>query len=108
MEFIWEKKGRIFDPANESGCIKSHAQIPTAIYLPDEKKIRVYISTRPSNNISQTTFMDLDAADPSSILYIHDKPVLELGKDGMFDEHGIMPNVAHKNGAELYLYYIGW
>ena len=39
---------------------------------------------------------------------INSKPILELGKPGTFDEHGIMPSCIVKNGDELYLYYSGW
>ena len=108
LTFSWKKKGRIYDPGIEHGFIKSHAQMPTALYLNDEKKIRIYFSTRSIGNISQATFIDVDIKDPSKILYVHDKPVIEIGKDGMFDEHGIMPTVVLKKDNTIYLYYTGW
>jgi len=108
MKFHWEKKGHIFKPDNEHAFMKSHVQIPTALYLKDENKIRIYVAARPLGNIAQTSFIDVDAKDPSKILYIHDKPILNFGKEGMFDEHGIMPNFVMKKDNLVYLYYTGW
>ena len=48
------------------------------------------------------------ASDPQQILYLHDKPILPLGKLGTFDDNGIMPSWLVNYGQEKYLYYIGW
>lgn len=101
----WQKKGLIFSPEGK-GWMKTHAQVPTP--LDCGESIRVYFSSRPEKNLSQTTFVDLDAEDPSRILYVNPDPILELGKPGAFDEHGIMPSCAVRDGAKVYLYYSGW
>jgi predicted GH43/DUF377 family glycosyl hydrolase len=103
----WIKKGLIFKADDiKSDFIKSHAQIPTVLVLED--RLRVYFATRPKQGLSMTTYMDLDIKDPKNILYIHEKPILELGKDGMFDEHGIMPNFIYKEDNTHYMHYVGW
>jgi len=86
--------------------MNSHAQIPTVLDLGD--RLRVYFSTRPEPNLSVTAFLDVDAADPGKVLYLHDKPVLEAGPAGAFDEHGAMPQFVCRNGDEIWLYYSGW
>lgn len=102
----WIKKGKIFSVNNHFNWMNSHAQIPTVIVLKD--RLRVYFSTRFIQNESKTTFLDLDIKDQKKILYIHDRPILENGKPGTFDEHGIMPSsVLHKDN-KIYLYYSGW
>lgn len=106
MAFYWERKGRIFQAKGHFGWMNSHAQIPTAMVLPD--RIRIYFATRPSNNISLTGFLDVDRSDPAEILYLHEKPILEPGAPGMFDEHGIMPQYVCQVGDEVWLYYLGW
>ncbi len=45
-----------------------------------------------NHNITLTSFCDLDLNDLSNVLYIHDKPILELGDPGTFDQYGIMPS----------------
>jgi predicted GH43/DUF377 family glycosyl hydrolase len=102
----WLKKGRIFIPNHNFGWMNSHAQIPTV--LVKEDRLRVYFATRPQNNLGLTTFIDLDKRDPRKILYIHDKPILEVGKPGMFDNHGIFPSHVMIVEDRIFLYYVGW
>src|SRR5712692_2376833 len=106
LEMTWQKQGLIFEPNNAAGWMKTHAQVPTP--LVSEKFIRVYFSSRPEPNLSLTTFVDLDIDDPRKILRLNSTPILELGKPGTFDEHGIMPSCAIKDGSRVLLYYSGW
>jgi predicted GH43/DUF377 family glycosyl hydrolase len=55
-----------------------------------------------------TTFLDVDINNPHEILYIHNKPILELGIPGAFDEHGVMPSYVCENAGQVWLYYAGW
>lgn len=102
----WIKQGKIFSVKNNFDWMNSHAQIPTVLVLKD--RLRVYFSTRTIPTESKTTFLDLDIKDPKNILYIHDKPILANGKDGTFDEHGVMPAGVVKKENNVYLYYSGW
>lgn len=102
----WTKKGKIFEPTGNFGWMNTHAQIPTVLVMED--RLRVYFATRPRNDLTLTTFLDLDRKYPRKILYIHDKPILELGKYGMFDNHGIMPNHVRVVDGKVFLYYVGW
>ena len=102
----WQKQGLIFSPHGEGGWMKSHAQVPTA--LVSEGFIRVYFASRPEPRLSLTTFVDLDIENPRRILRLNLSPILELGKPGTFDEHGIMPSCAVRNGSKVFLYYSGW
>lgn len=100
----WQKQGLIFRP--EGGWMKSHAQVPTPLVC--DGYIRVYFSARPERNLSLTTFVDLDAGNPGKILFVNPDPILALGQPGTFDEHGIMPSWAVRDGDTVYLYYSGW
>lgn len=103
---IWHKKGLVFSPARGGGWMKSHAQVPTPLLCAD--RIRVYFSSRPEPTVSLTSFVDLDKSDPAKILRVHEDSILPLGKPGTFDEHGIMPSCAVRNGDAVFLYYSGW
>jgi len=102
----WEKRGFIFKPNGEAPWMRSHAQGPTALLLED--RIRVYITVRPQQDQSRATFIDLDIKDPSKIIQLHKEPLLELGKNGAFDQFGIMPSHAMHVDDEVWLYYVGW
>lgn len=104
----WEKQGKIFTPNQNFGWINSHAQVPTAIFLENKNILRVYFSTRSKPGTSNTTFLDLNANNLSEIIKINSTPILDHGRAGTFDEHGIMPASILKNNNEILLYYSGW
>jgi predicted GH43/DUF377 family glycosyl hydrolase len=102
----WIKKGKIFNVSGDFGWMHSHAQVPTV--LVKEKILRIYFTTRSEPTLSMTTFLDVNIENPHEILYIHDKPILELGIPGAFDEHGIMPAYVCEHSGQVWLYYVGW
>ena len=105
-KLIFDNKGIIFTPAGQYGWMNSHGQVPTILVKKDY--LRIYFSTRPRNDLSLTTFIDVDINDFSKITYINSKPILALGEPGTFDEFGIMPaSIIEKDGF-VYLYYSGW
>jgi hypothetical protein len=102
----WIKKGLLFQPKQSSTWMSSHAQVPTVLVKDD--RLRIYFASRPKQNLSLTTYVDLDINNFSNILYINPKPILELGDLGTFDEHGIMPSSVIEKDGLVYLYYSGW
>jgi hypothetical protein len=103
----WIKKGRIYTLPKNHEWAKSHAQMPVALLIPGNK-IRIYFSSRDSKNQSRPSFIDVSSNNPKEVLYEHNKPILELGKSGAFDDCGIIPSWAIEIKGEIYLYYIGW
>jgi predicted GH43/DUF377 family glycosyl hydrolase len=102
----WRKGGLIFRPEGQGGWMHSHAQVPTAIMLSD--RIRVYFASRPRQDLSLTGYVDLDPERPERILALSERPILDVGTPGAFDEHGIMPAAAVRAGEAIRLYYTGW
>ena len=104
---MWIKKGVVYKPDGSLAHSLSHAQVPFAYKHKDF--LRVYFSSRDAQGQSRPTFIDVDYNDPTKILYVHDKPVLELGGPGEYDETGAMPAwfVDMPNG-DIWLYYTGW
>jgi hypothetical protein len=102
----WMKQGPIFAPCGQGGWINSHAQMPV-VHLRNDC-LRIYFSTRPCAGVSLPAFIDVDLLEPASIRRICERPLLELGPPGSFDEHGIMPTMVIERDGELLLYYTGW
>ena len=110
----WKKLGVVFDPKwlnNRPEWMNDFAQAPNAIVLED--RIRVYfccrpISDSPGNFISRCAFVDLDINNPLEIISIAEKPILELGKCGDFDEYGTYPVSIFKNEKTCFAIYGGW
>lgn len=107
-ELRWRRLGKVFGPEMGPAWMQSHAQVPTPLLDEAAGIIRVYFSARPQAGVSLCSYVELDAADPLRVLYVHQTPVLELGQPGTFDEHGIMPSCAVRHGELVYLYYSGW
>lgn len=102
----WKKRGLIFDPAVHAPWIHSHAQVPTPFVM--EQQIRVFFAGRNEAGRSFITYVDFDKQDPTHILYVHDRPLIGLGKVGTFDDEGMMPADALVHQGRVYLYYSGW
>ena len=108
----WEKLGKIFDPTEHrlaNGC-REYAQSPQALVFDDF--VRIYFSTRkkdPGNGkfLSHIAFVDLDKTF-RHILQVSSDTVIELGKLGCFDEHGIFPMNVLRQGSQVYAYTCGW
>jgi hypothetical protein len=111
LPFQWCKLGHVFVAGGQHSWMKHFAQVPTPILLED--RIRIFFTCRPDPEsdgsfVSATTYLDLDVADPTKILYLHDRPVMPLGDMGTFDQFGVMPCCTRRQGEELWLYYVGW
>jgi hypothetical protein len=102
----WLKKGMVFKPAGQGGWMNSHAAAPTV--LVKEDRLRIYFASRPVNTLSMPSFIDVDIRDPSRILYVNEKPLLECGRPGTFDEFGVVPSCVITCGELVYLYTSGW
>jgi hypothetical protein len=103
----WRKHGVIFTAANQFDWMAHHACVPIADTVGDDV-LRIYFGPRDRQGRSRVAFIDVDAGDPSRILRIHDRPVLDLGRTGGFDDSGVMPSCIVNHEGRKYLFYIGW
>lgn len=111
--FRWKKLGRIFDPTTDVNIswMKEYAQSPSVLIY--DKFLRVYFSCRPDKDekgqyISYLAFLDLNKDNLFDILNIADKPILDLGARGTFDEFGTNPASVIRVGEDIRIYYSGW
>ena len=108
----WRKLGRIFDPAQfelPNRC-EQFSQSPQALVF--DHFVRIYFSSRerdPRNGkyLSHVCFADF-TKDFREITRVSDRTVIELGKLGCFDEHGIFPMNVLRHGDKVYGYTCGW
>jgi hypothetical protein len=108
----WEKLGKIFDPAQfrlPNHC-EQFAQAPQALAF--DRFTRIYFSSRerdPRNGkyLSHVCFADF-SEDFRRVIRVNDRSVIELGKLGCFDEHGIFPMSVLRHGDKTYGYTCGW
>lgn len=103
---LWEKKGIIFGACKNNEWMDNSALQPTPIVLGDV--IRVFAGFRDKNGVGRVGFVDVDANDPSKILKVSDKPCLDVGEPGCFDDNGVVPCAIAKVEDKLYLFYAGY
>jgi predicted GH43/DUF377 family glycosyl hydrolase len=75
--------------------------------------VRVYFSCRPPADangqyVSRSAFVDLDRQDLTRILRVAERPILDLGDLGTFDEFGTYPVSVARDGDDVVAYYGGW
>jgi predicted GH43/DUF377 family glycosyl hydrolase len=111
--FSWTKLGKVFDPSSAPmrPWLSEFAQAPAAIVLED--RVRVYFSCRPRPDangqyVSFSAYVDLDRSDLFRVLEVADRPILELGDLGEFDEFGTYPASVIRVGDRYRAYYAGW
>jgi hypothetical protein len=101
----WTQRGVVFTPDGSRDWSRTHAQAPAAVLMED--RIRVYYGTRNAENRSRTGFIEVDRANPTRLLNVHDRPVIDLGKPGTHDEDGVIASQVITVGDELWMYYGG-
>ena len=104
----WNKKGLIYEPNTSfEWNSKGYASVPT-VYKISEDVLRIYFTARDIDNKTNISYIEVEADEPSNILYIHEKSVLSYGKIGMFDDCGAMVSHVIDVDDEVWMYYIGW
>jgi predicted GH43/DUF377 family glycosyl hydrolase len=104
---IWKKKGLVYCPPNDGTWRDNSSLTPTAFLFNDDV-IRVYASFRDKKGIGRIGFVDVSANNPSEILKISAKPVLNVGQDGMFDDNGVILGDVIRVNEKVYMYYVGF
>jgi hypothetical protein len=103
--------GKIFNPLDHDlgRNYAGYAQSPQALVFSDF--IRVYFSTRSVDQcgkfLSHVAYVDFEN-DMKTVRSVSKHEVIKLGFLGCFDEHGIFPFHAVRNGNRILAYTCGW
>lgn len=85
----------------------SHAFVPTPHLLPNDV-IRVYAAFLDPKMVGRIGYVDVDARNPLRTIHVSEKPVLDVGEKGTFDDNGVTPMCIVQRESELWMYYTGW
>jgi hypothetical protein len=103
----WRKLGRIFVADAHSDWIHSHGVVPIARLL-GNYRYRIYFNPRDRRGRSNVSWLDIDIRNPTKVLALSQKPLIEPGELGYFDDNGAMSSwLVEHDGREL-LFYQGW
>jgi hypothetical protein len=103
----WIKQGRIFDPNGSLNWMVTHAMLPFAERVGGDL-YRIYFSGRDEHNRSLPGYIVININQPHEVLYAPDKPILECGPPGTFDDSGVVLAWLLDYEDKKYLYYVGW
>jgi len=102
------KIGFVFKPEGMGPLWASHAMAPAPIRC-DAQTIRLFVGGWTEEKIARIFSIDVSAQDPTRVLAVCPTPVLDIGRDGCFDENGVFPAHAYDLGeGRIYLYYTGF
>lgn len=111
--FSWKKLGKVFNPhdVTDRPWLQEFSQAPATLIFDDF--VRVFFSCRPPADIngqyvSYSAWVDLDRRNLFKILKVAEKPILNLGGLGEFDEFGTYPVSVIRDGNNVRAYYAGW
>jgi hypothetical protein len=107
----WEKLGKIFDPiehALSEGCV-AFAKSPQALVFDDFVRIYFCAQKKTANGkyLSCPQYADFNKSF-DRVLRVSSDPIVELGRLGEFDEHGIFPINVLRHDGQVLAYTSGW
>lgn len=102
----WEKKGLVFGVHQNSDWMDNSALTPTPLLIGD--KIRIFVGFRDRYGVGRVGYVDVDANNPSEVLQVSQKPCLDIGEPGCFDDNGVVPCAVVMQNEKLYLFYAGY
>jgi hypothetical protein len=107
--FEWTKQGLVFETARQGvGGWMCHSALTPTPYRIDDELIRVYAGFRDADGVSRIGYVDVQADDPASIVRVSAEPVLDIGRDGCFDDNGVILGDIVDTPGGLHLFYVGF
>ena len=103
----WVKKGLVYGPDGTRGWMRHSAAQPTPILI-DDDVIRVFVGFRDAQGVTRLGYVDVAAENPAKVLAVSQRPVLDIGRDGAFDDNGVILGDVVRDGEALRLYYVGF
>ena len=70
--------------------------------------LRVYFTCRTKDGAGRPSYVDLNPDNPSEVLFVNKKPLLEFGNVGYFDDNGVVPCTVIESNGKYYMYYTGF
>lgn len=101
------KKCFVYCPKGEFGWDDNSMMTPQPFLINDET-IRIFGCIRDKEGRGRIGYVDVAAKNPSRIIKIAEKPVIDIGSPGMFDDNGVLLGDIIRVGQEVYMYYVGF
>ncbi len=105
---IWEKKGKICDSRDfDLPWFKSNIMVPLP-YLVNDSCLRIFVGMCDQDTVSRVGYVDVRTEKTSEIIGVSEKPLIDIGDDGCFDDNGVVTASIIEVDNALYMYYSGY
>jgi hypothetical protein len=104
----WIKRGIVWAPDGNVPHARTHGMGPTPLRMNDDV-IRVFVTCLDDQGRGRPYWVDVAADDPTRVLAVADRPCLDIGVPGAFDDNGLMAiSVVSPAPGTLWMYYAGF
>jgi hypothetical protein len=103
----WRKLGCVYVAEGRHDWARSHAYIPTPTVM-DDGMLRVYCAFLDNDQVGRPGYVDLAVDNPLKVLRVSERPVLDVGEPGTFDDSGVTPTCILRHKDTDLMYYFGW
>lgn len=104
----WEKKGRIFYHNSFKIDWFTKNAMMALPYEYDEKTLRIFTTFCDDYNIGRIGYVDVDINNPSVILKVSERPLIDIGEPGTYDDNGVVSGSLFEWDNKLFLFYSGY
>lgn len=104
---IIKKRGLIYCPNGEHEWEINTFMTPHAMQISADR-IRIWGGVRDNLGVSRIKYIDVKTSNPGSIIEVGEKPSLDIGEPGCFDDNGVILGDIIFVNNKLYLYYVGF
>jgi predicted GH43/DUF377 family glycosyl hydrolase len=102
-----KKSGIVYGAKGEYGeWMDNSAMKPIPVLMGDV--LRIYFTCRTKDGAGRPGYVDVNPENPSEVLAVCQKPLLELGDAGYFDDNGVVPCTVFEDNGIYYMYYTGF
>ena len=103
----WERKGIVYRPDGKNGWDDNTFIAPLPMII-DENTLRIYGTVRDKNGAGRLSYIEVDSNNPTIIKKTLTKPVVDVGRPGMFDDNGVVAVGLLQLKDEIRIYYAGY
>lgn len=103
----FKKLGLVYQPPFDNSWRDNSGLTPTP-FLVDNDTIRIFAGFRDPSGVSRIGYVDVESDDPTIVKKISERPVLDIGRPGMFDDNGMILGDIFSYQGKVYMAYVGF
>lgn len=105
----WRKQGLVFDTRRDGvGGWMAHSALTPTPHRLDADTLRIFAGFRDDDGVSRIGYVDVRADEPTRVVRVSKEPVLDIGRPGCFDDHGVILGDVVSTPGGLYMFYVGF